>query len=78
MKPLNEYVILEIIPEEKSSFAVEEEESSLAKGKVIAAPEGLDFKPGDSVVYLKYSAHEYRGQYLIKQEDIIAILWTQN
>lgn len=76
MNPLHDYIILELIPEEKaSSFTLQEEEPSLAVGRVAETYNGNpSLTQGTKVLFKKYTFDEYRGQLIGKIENIIATL----
>ncbi len=90
IKPLNDYVLLEVEPTEKKVGSIiltisKEKKTNVAK--VIAVGEGkmkdgkkepIAVKIGDKVIYREYSTTEYeendKKYLLIQAEDILAII----
>ncbi len=90
IKPLNDYVLLEVEPTEKKVGSIiltiaKEKKTNVAK--VVAVGEGkmkdgqkepIAVKIGDKVIYREYSTTEYeendKKYLLIQAEDILAII----
>ncbi len=89
IRPLKDYVLLEVKPVEKNvgGFIIPESSDKPSDGVVVAVGPGKmvdgklvepSVKVGDRVIYKEYSTVEYKENdkkfYLIKEEDILAII----
>lgn len=89
IKPLKDYVLLEVKQEEKNinGFIIPESKDKPRSAKVIAVGPGkvvdgklvpVEVKVGDVVVYKEYSTTEYeennKKYLLIKAEDLLAVI----
>jgi len=89
IKPLRDYVLLEVEPAEKvvGGFIIPESKEKPSTAKVVAVGPGkevdgklvsIPVKVGDKVVFKEYSTTEYKDgdkkYLLIKAEDLLAII----
>ncbi|HBD06419.1 MAG TPA: co-chaperone GroES [Firmicutes bacterium] len=89
IKPLRDYVLLEVEPKEKvvGGFIIPESKEKPSTAKVVAVGPGkevdgklvsIPVKVGDKVVFKEYSTTEYKDgdkkYLLIKAEDLLAIV----
>lgn len=71
MKPLNNYITLELI-EEPSSIIILNKDAS-PKGRVtgVGTKVKSDIKVGDIVYYRAKTGHEHAGQHFVKEDEIM-------
>ncbi len=72
MKPLHDYIIVELIEEESPIILLNKDVSP--KGKVTAISDKVkDIKVGD-IIYYRAQEHEYKGQHFIRADEVLGLV----
>jgi hypothetical protein len=71
MKPLGNYITLELIEDPSSIIIVNKDASPKGKVTGVGTKVKSDIKVGDIVYYYMKTGHEYKGQHFVKESEIV-------
>ncbi len=71
MRPLNNYVTIELIDEPSPIIQLDKRASPKGTVTGIGTKVKADLKIGDIVYYYAKTGHEYKGNHFVKEEEIL-------